>query len=670
MHFFVIIPPMEKKEVLSLADYVGQEGGGLLSSGDALPQFPVVADYVSSKEKRSLFENFVADGQAIGLNEEDLSFTKTVMDSFEAIFQNPNYAEGTPTRKKFDSFLLAFDLGSKYIRQANEGLSDGRIVSFNQNSVFNGEAPYVDNMIKMLGANFYVDRMIREQVELARQNDAGDYMELAGEAFVENSLVLISREEDGFSLRDFKEPDSIISTGRLADAIGFIFKGYDAPEDETEEQSSEYQVRDVLQSYLAVFSFLKKDALRNYRGGSQVEGESYKQAALFLDSMNRLREESQKAIFDIKHPDHVGISRVVSRALDTPESKDLMLLYLMKSVEALYRDAKTLSEVEENSLVAELILGAIDSMIEEKGVNLIKAQDLSEIGAQELEEEPDYAVLRKQANEIFSYTSTLEYELKGCEIDSDLVVAPSQVHVRFEKGKPHMFEIELYYENEYGEESSVDYAIDSKRENFEWSLLDDSEKEAGYKNTFLKYSEGVMLAVLEKAKLIKASKKKGAEITVVPSAKPHRKGVSIGPKRAPFEFRNNAKPTSAVFTEFGSSHNEQGGIHREVIIPKDEELERRLKSLDPEDRKIVVARLEALNEGAGRIEALRKDGKPRKSSEGNHLGKIVVTGKNGGARGIRVLVERTMTMKGREVWDVVTGNYRGKIYDDTNLDRI
>lgn len=635
------------------------------------PYASIARDFTSQFKKPSMFEGFAATSEAEGLSEDDLNTTRTVMDSIQAIFESEEYKEGTPTRRKFENFINGINAGAVYIKRINGSFEEGKFVSLYRGFHIDDKDEYVANMVGMLGANLYMDQLISDQIEAGRKTGVGEYMEAAGDTLRASSFVLVSREEDGYRLRDFMDADAMIADGKLADFATLIFKR----DDEVGEKDTDgdYHARNTLQSYLTIFAFMKKDALKSYRSRSHVEKESYKYASIFLGNISKLREESLRALYDPEHPDHDSVSDVIAKVLDNPETANLSLLFVMNGdVNEMYRKAKKLLEAEEDSRAGQLIMNAVDKEIEKKSATLVKAQDLPEIGAREIDEEHDYNAQRKRIIEIFSYTSNCMYELEGCDIESDLVTPPTQVNVRFAQGKAHVFDLELHYENEHGEESTVDFTIDCKRGEFEWSLLDDPEVETGYKNTLLKYSDSVLQVVLERAKEIKASKRKNVDSVQVNPSKHRMRGVSSKLKRAPFEGREEAKNVvSAASLELESEPAEEARISREIVMPNEDDLRSLLKKLDHMDRDIVVAKLNDFNErGVGRIQVLKKGGNSRKSGAGNALGKYVLTGRNGGGKGIRVLVERVGAIQGSETWAIVAVDYKANIYNGNKLDKI
>jgi len=662
---------VEKGEPLRISDFTKPRQDNPFGQDTALPQEPYSTDLNLPVRKASLYEKFMASGEAPEMDEESKQFTQTMLDSFEQIFDDPHYREGTSDRKKFDLFISNFNSAAKFIKQVNDGFPTGEFVSlYKQDMSIDGNNPFVLDMARMVGANLYIERMIEEQLDVARKNDIAAPMEAVKSAVRINTLMLITAEEDGFRLGSFADADFIIAKGRLADAVAFIFKRDEAGDEAV--VSEDYHARNSTQSYLSVFSFMDKRLFRNVHAKSGVESESLRYAERFADSLLAIRNEVKNAVFDVAHPEHETVSGAVLKVMGNKEAAGIMALYLAKSIQSLYRDAKRLSVSDQDSEVANLILEAIDREVELHELSLIKAHDLSEIGAKKTDDEVDYEDLRKKTNEVFSHTSKLEYELDGGEVISDAFVAPDVVNVRFEKGKSYKFDIELQYANEHGEEFAVDYAVDSKKGEFEWSLLDDPDIEPKFKNAFLNYSQAVLGLVLKKAEEIHMSKKKGEALVASPPSKPRSRGVTVRPKRAPFEGRKEARTINPdEFAERTGPDSEQEGIHREIIIPDESQLQQLLKKLDHVDRDIVISRLQGFNErGVGRILVLKKGGNSRKSSEGNPLGKYVISGKNGGAKGIRVLVERSASTNGSEVWEIRAVDYKKNIYAGNALDKI
>lgn len=607
-------------------------------------------------------------------SDEDREFAEKVLLGFDTLFRHPAYAPDTQARKKLNTYVVT--LHEAMIRlKAFEGMlgdkNNGFDIKVSTSSITEDEA--VRAMGMRVGAALYGLSLTEEQMRLARKNGAEDAVAQITDPLNEFSFRIATLAHKGISLSEFANPGQLIKEGKILDAYG-LFTDTSQIADRSLDPNDTFKAGTFQQSYALVYAFAPEDLLTQHRPKNTLEKEILKHALLFANGVKDVRREIGTALFDSSHPLHQQISEVVLSDIKDPKRQEMVMLLLVNSIRSFYRKAQRLSIDEQDRELGEVLMSTTLRLLDDiQDFDPIHRVDdleaiLDPLHSEEVPQQ--FADIRKKANDIFQRSARLEYSVEGRDVAFPGIIPPKNIHVYFEKGKPTQVGIEMQYQNDHGEELEVDLFVDAKLGEFDWSLLEDPAFYPQKQQALMNYLFAVLGKVEDQAVEIQRNKHKELELVHPQSHKSRAKRkTTTQSKRKPYE--GNAQKTSEVLWFINNSPAKEKKPPTTKNFRFDGDVEKILRKLAPEDRTIALARLQRISEaGSGRVKLLSDNGRARKTALGNLLGKVEISGKNGGSKGIRILVEQESCGDGKETWIVREGDYRANVYKGNSLEKM
>lgn len=265
--------------------------------------------------------------------------------------------------------------------------------------------------------------------------------------------------------------------------------------------------------------------------------------------------------------------------------------------------------------------------------------------------------LKKVVGNIFSKSSEREYSVNPVNIDWEFFAQPTTISLQFDSSRQTRFTITFTWKSEEGEIVMLGSKIDTKREGFEWSLLENHESPAfqPLKWALLTEAKKVLLDAaqqaeeLNKTRKIQINSKSQPIRNPKPQIKKERASDPIYKLRKmqpEQEFQLTTKPSPAFELKPKITMS---------IIDTDGALYEKMPTLNPEVQNVVVSAIHRFNEIGG-----------------NHLSRKIRRGTHGEPRytlsvrtpagDIRVLVHEVESVKGERKFEVIDIDHRKNIY--------
>lgn len=324
---------------------------------------------------------------------------------------------------------------------------------------------------------------------------------------------------------------------------------------------------------------------------------------------------------------------------------------------------RTIKELKEHGVEQEFYQLLEDSLLEyvdETPIDLgIYRKDDAAAVFDEEEKPPSQEHSLQDIRKIISGIATKAHDteyLIAEEFDWGAFVPPKEASILFTKNKPQELTFKLSYENDFGESCEIKFVLNTQKQTFDWSFIEDPKSEEmklvyqyAMDVAFRALSQ-VLTDVERKAKEKQQLKQKSIG-TLKPSEK-QKKVRPLKPKEEVEEIKRDRIPLSpikqALMEETRPSKEEQAKNQIIVPDPESEEFKNLIDRLSEEDKKRMPGELEDYNNNPqpGNFSKLK----------GVLLYRLGISSKV--PKGIRVLLRR----KERNLFEIVDIDYRKEIY--------
>ncbi len=289
----------------------------------------------------------------------------------------------------------------------------------------------------------------------------------------------------------------------------------------------------------------------------------------------------------------------------------MMGLNTEPNVSGMYRKVAELSaKNNNNALFYKLLANAIKEFTSETSSSLlILTEDdlpmfISTSEEQKAQAVPNVDDLKKINGLTFQKSSNKDYSIDPKLINWGNVIPPQDVKIIFSEGGPGKFKIVLHYENEMKEESNLSLSFNTKKQEFDWSFLEDPNdpKMQDAKNAFLLVTKSILLNILKQADTEYQEKHKPIiTVKAIPSQSLPKR---IGPE-TPREPKGKepktprSKPSAStldVLREISFSPPEEK-IRGQIASPGNDAFEKMMEGISQNNQNNIKRAIDEFNQG-------------------------------------------------------------------------
>lgn len=344
-------------------------------------------------------------------------------------------------------------------------------------------------------------------------------------------------------------------------------------------------------------------------------------AETMLEKVRMLRTGLYETLFAPHSPGFKELKRIASEYLFQPDEEIRMrAIYSLgiggirkeNNVPNAYRKAKKMGqETDENADFYRRLAQLITMFVEKSPLKqeLLTKDDIVVFldETKELPQEPIPIVedLRKINGQIFLKAQKKEYEVNPQEINWANLIPPQEIKVQFSEGGPRKFSVILHYKNPEGEMSDISLAFNTKRGEFDWPFLEDTNdpEMREMKDALMFATKEILINAQKQAeyKYQEKQKLKTPKLQTPPTTSPNgNKPKSEIPyvRREREKKTGKQKPptpiedilTSEIFIP------EERRIRSNIVLPTEDKLKNMMVSISPENQKMIATKIDEFNQ--------------------------------------------------------------------------
>lgn len=279
--------------------------------------------------------------------------------------------------------------------------------------------------------------------------------------------------------------------------------------------------------------------------------------------------------------------------------------------------------------------------------------------------EPDlFAQSAKHSAAISSNTSQSEFNLDPQQIEFSHIAPPTEIKVNLDHQNPQKVSVKFVWANELGESAQVKFNIDSKRQRFGWSILDnpDGVEALSFKKAFLAAATKILetisiqTAQQRRERLEQRSQTSGA--TSQTTKRTERNEDPVYALRRQTRQDTNAQNQKSALERLQElqEEEEKAAIKKEIVFPQEAQWQEMVRGLNEPDKQLLKREILDFN----------ADGTKR-------LDRKVARGKNGRPlytrriscsvpKGLRILMTEVEAVNGVRRFEILSARYRKDVY--------